>query len=172
MASFHTPMSSVTSLTPMLCLPPSFWLWPRPACFSLRARVSADRALLLSAAEGHRPCRALDFALRGCDRGARAGGKGGTVGGGGPGAGAVGRERESAFLSPMLLKTMNETNRNVSRTAQSLAIPRDTRRVRIEWYGFRLGVDAPLLPQRARQPAVREPAGSVVGGTPPERPSR
>lgn len=35
---------------------------------------------------------------------------------------------------------MNETNRNVSRTAQSLAIPRDTVRVRVEWYGFRLGV--------------------------------
>jgi hypothetical protein len=67
---------------------------------------------------------------------------------------------------------MNETNRNVSRTAQSLAIPRDTLRVRIEWYGFRLGVDPPPLPPRARQAAVREPAGSVVGGTSPERPSR
>jgi hypothetical protein len=62
---------------------------------------------------------------------------------------------ESAFLSPMPLKTMSETNRNVSRTAESLAIPRDTIRVRAA----------------CRQP-VREPARSVVGWTPPERPSR
>ena len=78
------------------------------------------------------------------------------------GAGAVGRERESAFLSPMPLKAMNETNRNVSRTAQSLAIRRDTLRVRIEGYGFRLGLDAPPLPQRA--PACGPRAGRVGGG--------
>jgi hypothetical protein len=65
---------------------------------------------------------------------------------------------------------MNETNRNVSRTAQSLAIRRDTLRVRIEGYGFRLGLNAHRS-LSARQPAVRERAGSMVGGTSPEHPS-
>jgi transcriptional regulator of acetoin/glycerol metabolism len=71
-----------------------------------------------------------------------------------------------------LLETLNETNRNISPTAQRLAIARNTLRARIERYGLRPGVDAPPLHQRARRPAVREPAGSVEGGTPPERPLR
>ena len=44
---------------------------------------------------GHRPRRTLDFALRGCDGGARAGHRG--VGGEELRAGAVGRKREDAF---------------------------------------------------------------------------
>ncbi len=62
----------------------------------------------------------------------------------------------------MPLNTMNETNRNVSRMAQSLAIRRDTLLVRIEGYGLRPGLEAPPLPQRA--PACGPRAGRVGGG--------
>jgi len=71
-----------------------------------------------------------------------------------------------------LLETLNETNWNISRTAQRLGIARNTLRARIERYGPRPGVDAPPLHQRARRLPVREPAGSVEGGAPPERPPR
>jgi len=73
---------------------------------------------------------------------------------------------ESAFLSPMPLKTMSETNRNVSRTAELLAIPRDTIRVCTEWYGLRLGVHTPPTPS-ACAPACRPGAGQVGGGLDP-----
>jgi DNA-binding NtrC family response regulator len=69
------------------------------------------------------------------------------------------------------LKTLNETNWNISRTAQRVGIGRNVG-ARIERYGLRPGVDAPPLNQRARRPPVREPAGSVEGRTPPERPPR
>lgn len=65
-----------------------------------------------------------------------------------------------------LLKTLSETNWNISRTAQRLGT------ARIERDGLRPGVDAPPLHQRARRPPVHEPAGPVEGGTPPERPPR
>ncbi len=56
----------------VVCLPSSFWLWPLPTS-SLRGHASRRIAALLSTAEGHRPSRTLDFALRGtivaCGRG-------------------------------------------------------------------------------------------------------
>jgi transcriptional regulator with GAF, ATPase, and Fis domain len=70
------------------------------------------------------------------------------------------------------LKTLNETNWNISRTAQRVGIGRNALGARIERYGLRPGVDASPLNQRARRPPVREPAGSVEGRTPPERPPR
>jgi hypothetical protein len=48
----------------VVCLPSSFSLWPLPTS-SLRGHGSRRIAALLSTAEGHRPARTLDFALRG-----------------------------------------------------------------------------------------------------------
>src|SRR5713101_8350679 len=60
----------------VVCLPSSFWRLRRPAS-SPRGQGSRRIAALLSPAKGHRPSRALDFALRGRDGGLRQGGQGG-----------------------------------------------------------------------------------------------
>src|SRR5206468_3868655 len=52
----------------VVCLPSSFWRLRRPAS-SPRGQGSRRIAALLSTVKGHRPSRALDFALRGRDGG-------------------------------------------------------------------------------------------------------
>jgi hypothetical protein len=63
------------------------------------------------------------------------------------------------------LKTLGETNWNVSPRAQQLAIGWNTLGARIEESCIQSGVDASPLHQRAGPLGVRAPAGALDGGT-------